>query len=502
MDNKKWYDHNSFYLIILGFIIILGIFLRFYHLGYNAYWVDELLVVNQINPPFIQVILSQGSDFTPTPKLFLIAIKLVSLLFGNSEWSLRFLPFLFGCLAIPIFFLLCKTLTNKNYFLSIIATIFFAFNLRMLQYSQTLKTYTGEIFFVLSLFYLTELYLDKNYDKKYFYKLLVLSIISLFSFFPMIFIIPAIILRVFYSIFKNRGILVNFRKIIDEWLIYLFLTLISFFINYRFLFPKSGVPLLIYWNNSFLGLNNFFPAFYSGFFGMFNYLFNFLSSASTSYLNIPAIFFILFLGGVIYAFIKKLFNVLIYFFVPLALIVFAALLNQYPFGGIRVDLFLMPLIFFFIANAIFLLFSWINSKFLRYIIISLILIMCLVPIFRYDSLSYDSHREDINQVRVWMDSIKQTTDYIYVSSPTINYFTTFYSRNSYTLISFNVSEINGDWDKEAERVFNQVKGKRLFIFSRYLANLEKPKILPGIKMRCNLLDSIVKTNSAGYLFQC
>ena len=497
---------NIFYSSLLVIIVILAIFLRFYHLGSNAYWIDEILLVNQLRPSFEGVCFSEGSAYTPVPRLFLIILKISSMLFGMDEFVLRFLPCLFGCLSVILFFLLCKKLSEDNYFISVIATTLFAFNLRMLQYSQTVKTYSGEIFLVLLLYYLTELYLSRNYDIRYFIAIFIASIVGLFLFFPIIFIIPILFLRVFYVFLKEKrvGSINDLKKLKHSyaWVFYLLISGISFMINYFFLTPNPGKELLSYWKRYFLSWFDIFTNLPSRLFEFFIYLFYYAFYNMKITWIVPALFAGLFLLGLIYLITKRKYVILSYFLIPFFLVLLASLLGKYPFGGARVDLFLMPLIFLIISYGLYFIFSWVKKEKIFILISVLVFLVCFIPALGYNNLNYDSHNEDINSLRVWYDEFKQPSDYTYITLSTLGYYQLFYHVDNYVLFPDHPEARAKNWSLEADSVASTCKDKRLWILSRYSDASEKPKVLSGIIQRCTLLDSRIGKNSAGYLFSC
>lgn len=80
--------------IILGLILALGAFLRFYGLAHQSIWLDEAksIQIAQKNP----VDIIEGLKSDSHPPLFYFILHVWMKLFGSSETAVRALPALFG----------------------------------------------------------------------------------------------------------------------------------------------------------------------------------------------------------------------------------------------------------------------------------------------------------------------------------------------------------------------------------------------------------------------
>lgn len=135
---------KSRYIQVLLVLTILGIFFRFYNLGFNSLWLDEASTYT-ISRDSLWAIwqTTAGGEFNPP--LFYWAEHLM-LAFGNSEVVLRFLPALFGVLTIPLFYLVGKEFIDRN--VGIIAAAACAFSPFLIYYSQEARAYMMMLFFV------------------------------------------------------------------------------------------------------------------------------------------------------------------------------------------------------------------------------------------------------------------------------------------------------------------------------------------------------------------
>ncbi|MFA5332012.1 MAG: glycosyltransferase family 39 protein [Methanoregula sp.] len=144
VDNIKAVLVQSRYLQALIVLTILGLFFRFYNLGFNSLWLDEASTYS-ISQNSLWGIwqITAGGEFNPP--LFYWAEHLM-LAFGNSEFVLRFLPAFLGVLIIPLFYLVGKEFFDRN--VGIIAAAACAFSPFLIYYSQEARAYMMMLFFV------------------------------------------------------------------------------------------------------------------------------------------------------------------------------------------------------------------------------------------------------------------------------------------------------------------------------------------------------------------
>lgn len=149
------------HLIILTLLILAGSFLRFYHLDYNPFWFDEAFtlfaaghtlagiwdIVTNNSPELAGVLLT--AEFNPPLFLFLEHLMLV---FGRSEFILRFIPALAGVLTIPVFYLIGKDTGDET--TGIIMAALVTFSPFHVFYSQDARPYPVMLlFFSLAFFF-------------------------------------------------------------------------------------------------------------------------------------------------------------------------------------------------------------------------------------------------------------------------------------------------------------------------------------------------------------
>jgi mannosyltransferase len=143
LENIKTVLLHSRYAQILVSLIISGVILRFYNLGYNSLWLDEAVTYDTSIKSFgeIWTIISSG-DFNP-PLFYWI--EHVMLFLGNNEFILRIIPAILGILTIPLFYLVGKELLDRN--VGILAAALLAFSSFHIYYSQEARAYSAMLFF-------------------------------------------------------------------------------------------------------------------------------------------------------------------------------------------------------------------------------------------------------------------------------------------------------------------------------------------------------------------
>jgi mannosyltransferase len=96
------------FLVLLA-IMFLGAVLRFYGLGFQSLWSDELASWDISTRETISKVIGglRGDDHPP---LYFLILRFAQWIFGDSEWALRLPSAFAGWLCIPGIYLLGKRL--------------------------------------------------------------------------------------------------------------------------------------------------------------------------------------------------------------------------------------------------------------------------------------------------------------------------------------------------------------------------------------------------------
>ena len=139
-------------LSILGAILLLGFFLRLYHINYFDLWRDEAFSVNAANNSLLNIIEITLND--THPPLHLLILHYWMKIFGNSEFSVRFPSLIFGIFTILATYKL-SSLISKRKMVALISTLFVALNPLLIIYSQEARPYSMLTFFsIMAIFFL------------------------------------------------------------------------------------------------------------------------------------------------------------------------------------------------------------------------------------------------------------------------------------------------------------------------------------------------------------
>ena len=151
-------DKASRWVMLLFLLIVsLGILLRFYDLAGESIWVDEAFTYHYVTTPLPELVTLLKHDVHPI--LFYALEHWWIELFGPSEFSLRFLPFIFGSLSIVLMYGLARELFKFR--ISLLATLFFSLSYTLILYSQEAKMYAQFIFLLLGVLWSYACFLKK-----------------------------------------------------------------------------------------------------------------------------------------------------------------------------------------------------------------------------------------------------------------------------------------------------------------------------------------------------
>ena len=133
--------------IILG-ILILATFLRFYHLGFQSAWLDEIHTLKEADPnlslkAFNDVIMEREG----IPHLYFLLVRFFSTIFGHTTLVIRLLSAIVGVASVFVIFLIGKEILNKK--TGYIAALLMTVNLFHIEHSQEGRSYALMVFFIL-----------------------------------------------------------------------------------------------------------------------------------------------------------------------------------------------------------------------------------------------------------------------------------------------------------------------------------------------------------------
>jgi hypothetical protein len=213
---KYWADLAAILLVLVG----LTLRLRQYLSG-RSFWLDEaMLALNIVGRDFAGLL--QPLDYDQgAPLGFLFVEKTTISILQNGELTLRLPPFIAGCLALVLFYLLLRRFLSPAGMLPALA--FFAFSERLIYYTSELKQYIFDVFILLALL-LVFLYARPKQDEestpgRAWIPLLLVGILAVWFSHPSVFILSGIGLTLLWQNRRNRRQFIQVGLVILGWLV-------------------------------------------------------------------------------------------------------------------------------------------------------------------------------------------------------------------------------------------------------------------------------------------
>lgn len=137
---------------MLTLLLVLGSFLRFYHLDEQSYWMDEGYTINAVLS--IQehgsTVLDSGNEYSCLTYCYITAYIAKS--FGNNAFSFRLLSVLAGIFFIATIFYITKRFFGNT--IGLVTSVFVTFSYWQIAWSRQVRWYTlFALFFWLAIFF-------------------------------------------------------------------------------------------------------------------------------------------------------------------------------------------------------------------------------------------------------------------------------------------------------------------------------------------------------------
>ena len=161
-ENKRW-----FWLTV---IVLLAAILRFYDLGGESYWFDEVIMLDVAKQDLWTIL--QGSR----PQIYVILAHFWLEVFGTSEVATRSLSALAGVISIPLMYAVGKQIFDNK--VGLISAFLMAISQFQIYYSQDFRYYSFFTLMTLCSFYFFLTFLENR--KVIYFVFYVLSSILLF----------------------------------------------------------------------------------------------------------------------------------------------------------------------------------------------------------------------------------------------------------------------------------------------------------------------------------
>ncbi len=224
----KFQENNIFIYFSVSLIVLLGLILRFYNVGYESLWLDEIFTFWVTDPnlslteTFMRI---KSTEYIPFLHYYIV--KICNSFFGYDPIVGRVFSAVFGFLSIFTVGILCKKfVNNKSYLLTLCLA---SLNIYLIIYSQEMRVYIFTFFLIsLSLIFFFNLYDEpksKIFTKNFFFFSLFM-LLAIFSHPFSIIILGSLICFVFVDYFfftvKNKNINISLILISIFTLFFLF----------------------------------------------------------------------------------------------------------------------------------------------------------------------------------------------------------------------------------------------------------------------------------------
>lgn len=481
-------------------VIIFGIIVRFIqYLSNRALWIDEIsLSINIVERSYIELIAPLW-HFQNAPIGFLFLEKFAIETFGNNEYALRLFPFIFGVLALILFYFLARNILHKN--VTPLAVGLFAVLQPLIYYSAEVKPYSLDVLITITLLLLTLKFGLTELKIKKVILLAISGIIVVWFSFSSIFILASIGLTLLFYIYTTKNIH-NLKHIITIGVCWL----LSFGSYYYYFLKNSHKSdyLQDFWTKmgAFMPLPPTSQEEISWFYYTFIKLFNY-ETLGFYFSGIAAIIFVL---GVYSLVTNKKFTLLIMLCSPILLAVIASGLGLYPFS-IRLILFISPITITLIAEGIYWLSQTIPTK--KSVLISTILILLLIePVCAsVGFIFYPIQKQEIRSVFEYIAKNKKETDKIYLynlSGHAYNYYKPFFNFKEEEIYAGKMKST--DFNTSLQEIeYLKKNNKRIWVVFFFVEEIEGIKenllILHYLNKQARLLDSYTPEGSSTYLYE-
>ncbi len=319
----------------LAILTCIGILFRLYHLGHQPLWLDEARLYWIAQGDWASIIANNAAN-NSAPPLFAILVALAARV-NESEMGLRALSFLAGSVSIPMMFLLARRWLSLSsaYFLALLVAIAptqILYSQQMREYSLTFLLATATCFFF-------DRYIRQS--RTFTLALLIfLFFLDILTQYGLAILIAGFNLAWLVEIVRTRN-----KRLVYGFLIQLVFVSFAIVLAYqsalRFQMRPGGFGAGA--ANDYLAAGYLLDGSLSSLMrltilntrDLFNFAFD------VSYLTL----FVCAIGFAVLWIERQNTRVALMIVAPIVLTFLAAMLRLYPYGGMRQDMFLMPLIF-------------------------------------------------------------------------------------------------------------------------------------------------------------
>jgi len=398
-------DLSSRPYVVVGAITALGAILRLYRLGSRPLWYDEAVLYGISSARTLSEMISQNASLNSAPPLFALLLGLVMRM-GDSEWWLRFWPWMGGVAALPAVYFLTTRFAGRAaaYF----STLAVALASTQIEYSQQVREYSLTLLAAAIMLALSAQAM-RHPTPRNFALLTLATVLGISLQYGLVLLVVSLNVVFILELGLARS---HRRKLLLYWVGFQILVLFAAALVY-FLSLKAQ------WSPGFGGSSYLAGKYGRGTFSsilhlaVFNTLdllrFAFPGSFSFGLLAIGL------LAGLVGAVKKRAasngYMALSMLLLPILTAIAAASVRLYPYAGIRQDIFLLPMIYTFVGIGFGYLLAATKRRWLAAPIALLIVLGALAPTAEY---LRSPGIENLRPVVSALDASFESGDTIYV----------------------------------------------------------------------------------------
>lgn len=319
---------------LLGLITLVGAILRIYDLGGKALWLDEANIF-WMSQGTLSEILENNTSNNSAPPLFVLLISAV-LRVGTSEFALRAIPCIAGIALIPTVYLLARRYVDKPWALAAASLV--VLSPTQVIYSQQVREYSLAALLAAALTLATQAFMDRP-EPRQTLTLTAMTVVALFTQYGLALLATALAVVTVLWLVRSR----QPARIWGRWALVQVAALatvaaiVPLWLTRQLASGKGGVTRTVsylssgYWDRTIESPWGFIIS----------------RSESLSLFAFPgALFVFLLLTGLLStARDRSARPGLAVVVASLAIAIGAALVHAYPFGGIRQDIYLTPMLY-------------------------------------------------------------------------------------------------------------------------------------------------------------
>jgi Dolichyl-phosphate-mannose-protein mannosyltransferase len=167
----------------------------------RSLWLDEAWVANSVEEPSLAAMFFRTDWLQVNPPLFLLLVRNTVRVVGLSNSSLRSVPLALGMLGAACMLLAARRVLSPAW--AVLACAALALHPTAIEYSHTLKQYSGELAAAAVLLLATILYL-RTPARPQFVGLVAATVLTLPLAYPMVFLLPGVALAVYFTGSRGR----------------------------------------------------------------------------------------------------------------------------------------------------------------------------------------------------------------------------------------------------------------------------------------------------------